>query len=152
MYLTIGAHEGYALYDDFENYEILFEKEEILDSYVLDGNLLTHERINYGKGVKNLPLAYDYFAVDATVFKDVVSRKVWLHHKKAGKVLSVEFEDFKHLLLWTKPGAPYICIEPWSAVQDFVDAEKDITRKPNVTAIGGGSEKVWKHKITIEKE
>lgn len=152
MYLTIGAHEGYALYDDFENYSILFDKSEELDSYVLDGNLLTHERVNYGKDTKELPLSYEYFAVDATVFKDIVSRKVWLSHKTAGKVLSVEFGDFKHLLLWTKLGARYICIEPWSALQDFVDAEPYIALKPNVTTIDGGNERTWKHKITIEKE
>ena len=147
MYFTIGAHEGYALEDKFENYSIVFEKEEDLHAQVLDGNLLNHEYISLGEGQKELKLDYKYFEIDALVFKDIKSRKVWLKHQEKGKQLQVEFDDFKHLLLWTKPNAPYICIEPWIALPDYVDAECDITKKPDVVKLSSNEQKSFIHVI-----
>ena len=149
MYCTLGAHEGYALEDDFENYSIVFEEKEDLNSYNLEGNLLRYDCTNVGKNTDELVLDYRYFAVDALVFKDIKSRKVWLKHKTQGKLLEVEFTDFNHLLLWTKPNAKYICIEPWIAVPDMVDANQDITRKPNVVVIDSKRSKSFIHAIKV---
>ena len=147
MYCTLGAHEGYALEDDFENYSIVFEEKETLRSYNLKGNLLGYDYTDVGENVDELVLDYRYFAVDALVFKDIKSRKVWLKHKTQGKILEVEFSDFNHLLLWTKPNAKYICIEPWIAVQDMVDSNQDITQKPNVVVIAPKESKGFTHRI-----
>lgn len=147
MYFTIGAHEGYALDDSFENYSIVFEKAEDLHAIVLDGNLLTNEFVNVGENTKSLALDYKYFEVDALVFKDVNSRKVWLKHNKKGNLLQIDFDGFKHMLLWTKPNAPYICIEPWVALPDYVDAPNDITKKPDVVCLEPNGEKSFIHVI-----
>ncbi len=149
MYCTLGAHEGYALEDDFENYSIVFEEKEYLNSYNLEGNLLTYDYTNVGENIEELALNYRYFAVDALVFKDIKSRKVWLKHKTQGKLLEVEFSDFNHLLLWTKPNAKYICIEPWIAVPDMVDSNQDITQKPNVVVIDSKGSKSFIHVIKV---
>ena len=147
MYFTIGAHEGYALDDKFENYSIVFEKPEQLHAITLDGNLLTNDFVNVGENTTELKLDYKYFEIDALVFKDINSRKVWLKHKDNGKVVQVDFDGFKHLLLWTKPNAPYICIEPWIALPDYVDAPNDITKKLDVVKLAPNSTKSFIHVI-----
>ena len=30
----------------------------------------------------------------------------------------LDTEDFPHLTLWTKPAAPFLCIEPWAGEPD----------------------------------
>lgn len=147
MYFTIGAHEGYAIGGKFEDYSIVFEQKEDLNSYILDGNLLSYDYICLGKNSNELALDYKYFEVDALVFKGIKSRKVWLKHKTKGNILSVEFSDFNHLLLWTKPNAPYICIEPWIATPDMTDSCQDITKKPDVVKIESAGQKTFSHVV-----
>jgi hypothetical protein len=102
-----------------------------------------------GENTNELVLDYRYFEIDALVFKDIKSRKVWLNHKTKGKLLEVEFSDYNHLLLWTKPNAKYICIEPWIAVPDMVDSNQDITQKPNVVIVNPKEYKSFIHKIKV---
>ena len=146
-YFTIGAHEGYALDDKFEKYSIVFEKPEQLHALTLDGTLLSHDYVSLGENQTELKLDYKYFEIDALVFKDIKSTKVWLNHKEKGKLLQIDFADFKHLLLWTKPNAPYICIEPWVALPDYVDAPNDIAKKPDVVKLEPNQTKSFIHVI-----
>ncbi len=147
MFFTIGAHEGYALENDFSSYSIVFAEDEDFKALKLYGNLIGDEYINLGKG-KELKLNYDYFAVDALVFKNINSRKVILKHNKLGEIVNVVFDNsFKHLLLWTKPNAPYICIEPWVALPDRVDTNQNIIEKPDVVKVCSGESKSFIHTI-----
>jgi galactose mutarotase-like enzyme len=63
--------------------------------------------------------------------------------------LEVEFSDYNHLLLWTKPNAKYICIEPWIAVPDMVDSNQNITQKPNVVIVNPKEYKSFIHTIKV---
>ncbi|MGN0742096.1 MAG: hypothetical protein ACI4L8_05565, partial [Candidatus Fimadaptatus sp.] len=114
---------------------------------VLHGNLLGHETIELTHDSDTLPLKYDYFAVDAIVLRGVNSRAVTLRTDLHGRAVRVEFPGFDYLLFWTKPNAPYICIEPWCNFQDWVDADKDITHKPGVIALQPGERRIHTHTI-----
>lgn len=147
MYFTIGAHEGFALDDEFSNYSVTFEVEEDLKALTLYGSLIGDEYTDMGK-VKELKLSYDYFAIDALVFKDIKSKALTLKHKDKGEVMRICSDDnFKHLLLWTKPNAPYICIEPWVALPDRVDSNQNIEQKPDVVKLAAGESKSFIHTI-----
>ncbi len=148
MYFSIGSHEGYACPEGIEEYSIVFDKCEDLDSSILDGNLLEYNTVNVGKNTCELPLRYEYFAVDALVFLSLKSRKLSLKNKATGETVGVEFDGADYLLLWTKPGAKYICIEPWSGIPDFVDSDFDITNKKGITKLGANDTYVKKHSIT----
>ena len=53
--------------------------------------------------------------------------------------LKFTFENLPNLALWQKPGAPFICIEPWHGTAALVGASDDITKRPygNVLQPGG---------------
>ncbi|UKI38072.1 MAG: hypothetical protein L6V93_08775 [Clostridiales bacterium] len=42
---------------------------------------------------------------------------------------------FDCLMLWTKPGAPYICIEPWTSAPDDEASDYDFTKKFCITKL-----------------
>lgn len=132
MYFSIGAHEGYACPEGIEAYSIIFDEVENLDSNVLNGELLEYNTVNVGKNTNELPLKYDYFLVDALVFLNLKSKMVKLKNRITNEVVTLEFKDHDYFLLWTKPGAKYICMEPWCGIQDFVDSDFDITKKRGV--------------------
>ena len=147
MYYSVGAHEGYYCPEGIEEYSIIFDKRENLDSNILNGNLLEHEIVNVGENTCELPLKYEYFAVDALVFLNLNSRKVSLKNRKTGVEVGLEFEDHDFFLLWTKPGAKYICMEPWCGCQDFVDSDYDFKNKKGIIKLSGREEKTKTHKI-----
>lgn len=151
MYFTIGAHEGYVLSDEFTDYSIIFSQPENIFAIGLEGSLITDDYINYGENVKELRLNYAYFEQDAIILKNIKSKKVSIKNNRTGKnCLSVDFADFKHLLLWTKPNAPYICIEPWVALPDQVYASGNIEEKTDVVKLLAGQTIKFTHVITLD--
>lgn len=147
MYFSFGAHEAYACPEGIEDYSVIFEVPEELNSNILNGNLLEYETVHIGSDVKELPLKYEYFAVDALVFLNLKSRKATLKNRKTGKEITVTFDGADYFLLWTKPGGKYICLEPWCGIQDFVDSDYDITKKPGIRKLSPDSVYAWKHSI-----
>ena len=149
MYFSAGAHEGYACDEGVENYTIVFEKEEDLVANVLEGNLLGYSTVELGKGTKELKLKDEFFKVDALVFLNLKSRKVWLRNDTTGESFSVAFDGADYLLLWTKYKAKYLCIEPWFGISDFTDSNKDFVNKRGITKLDANKVCVNAHTISF---
>ncbi|QQN75355.1 aldose 1-epimerase family protein [Croceicoccus sp. YJ47] len=74
------------------------------------------------------------FAEDALIFDALRSRRV--RFGVPGRTrLEIGFDDFSALGIWTKPGAPFLCIEPWQGIADPVGFDGDIFAKPGIMAI-----------------
>ena len=149
FWYSVGSHEAYATPEGIEQYEIVFDEAETLDNYPLDGNLILHEPITMASHTRVLPLRYEYFAVDALVFRTLKSRGVTLRSKVHDRVIRVDFPGHDTLMFWTKPGAGYICIEPWCNSPDFVDADLRIDKKPGFIRLGAGESAERTHTITV---
>lgn len=149
MYFSIGSHEGYYTPEGIEDYDVIFPQNETLNSCVLYGNLLSNQELPIIKDSNVLPLYDKYFTVDALVFKDLKSRSATLRNRKTGKAVKVDFPDADYFLLWHKPNSPYMCLEPWSGIQDIVDTGYDITEKEGIIALPSGLEYNNTHTITI---
>ncbi|NJC34926.1 galactose mutarotase-like enzyme [Sphingomonas jejuensis] len=77
------------------------------------------------------------FAHDALVWDDLTSRS--LRFEGAGGVaLDITFPDTPMLGLWMKPGAGYLCIEPWQGHADPEDATSDLRAKPGIVEVAPG--------------
>jgi len=145
----IGAHEGYATPGGIEGYNIVFDEAETLANHVLHGNLIAREPVVMGQNVKELALKYDYFAVDALVFTSVKSRGVTLTSHRDGAKIRVDYPQHDVLMLWTRPGAEYICIEPWTNAPDYVDSDMHIEHKAGCLRLEPGQEVERCHVITV---
>lgn len=135
MYAAVGAHEAYACDGGIEDYDLIFEKKETLKTHRLEGTLISRKTDTVLFESDTLPLYNKYFLIDALIFTDVKSRFVTLRNRKNGKSVSVDFNGFDYLLVWTKPNAPYICIEPWTTCPSFNDDSYDLSEKEGMTAI-----------------
>lgn len=150
MYYSIGAHEGYACPEGIENYSIVFEKTEDIMCNKIDGHLLSYEKNMIAENCKELPLKQEYFAIDAIIMTDIKSKKAAIRNLETGKiVVEVDFNGFENLLIWTKPNAPYVCIEPWCGITDYTDSDYDITKKPYIIEVLPGEESLRCHSITL---
>ena len=149
LYFSVGAHEGFACPEGIEEYSVLFETPEDLDSTILVGNLLDRKTRNLGRGVCELPLKYSYFDVDAQVFLSLKSRSVTLLNRRTGSKIEVDFPGHDAFLLWTKPGAKYICLEPWCGCPDFVDSDGRPEHKELLIRLNAGEETTRSHTIRV---
>ena len=152
FYFSVGCHEGYMTPEGIEEYEMVFDVEECLAAYPFAGNLSLHEPIVLAEKTRTLPLKYEYFKVDALVFRGLKSKGVTLQGGKDGRKIRVDFPDHPVLMFWTKPnGAPYICIECWCNGPDFVDAPVNIAEKPGFMRVEKGQTVTRTHTITFIK-
>lgn len=135
MYTAIGSHEAYACPEGIEDYDIIFEKTETLKAARVAGKLIERNTDTILFESNTLPLYNKYFDIDALVFTDIKSRFATLRNRKTGKSVSVDFNGFEYLLLWTKPGAGYLCIEPWTTIPSYTDDTYDISLKEGMTAV-----------------
>lgn len=148
MPFSVGAHEAYVCPEGISEYELKFEQSEQLRAHALYGNLLGHETTPILDG-DTLALDPKYFEIDALVFTDVKSRAVTLRNKSTGRGVAVRFDGFPYLLIWQKCGAPYICIEPWCGLPDFVDATGRIVDKPGIIVAAPGETVVRTHSVRL---
>ena len=152
MYFSIGSHEGYFTPEGVEDYDIWFPEEETLDTYVLCGPLLSENCLPIIKKQKCLPIYEKYFMIDTLVFKNLKSRSALLRNRKTGRGIRVDFPDAKYFMVWHKPGAPFLCLEPWNGVADSVDADGAIETKEGIMTLAPAEEYRNTHSITIQNE
>lgn len=153
MYTSVGAHEGYSCPEGIEEYYLEFEKEERLTHNELHGYLLDNEAIVLGENIKEYPLKYDYFTIDARTFLNLKSRSVRLKHKTDSRQIRVDFDGFDYMFVWTMKDVKgkYICIEPWTGIPDFEGSSYNLEEKVGMNIIEKGKTLTKVHTITIEK-
>lgn len=147
MYYSIGSHEGYDCPEGIEAYDVVFEKEEVLNNCLLDGAVLSGETEPILLSGNVLPLKEAYFLKDALIFKNVESRKAALVNRESGQKTIVSFPECEYLLLWHPVGAPFMCIEPWEGICSTKGDSGDITEKEGIIALDSKVEKVHTHII-----
>ena len=153
MYFSIGGHEGYACPEGIEEYTLKFEKKETLTHNRLNGNLLTDDVTVLAEDTDELPLKNSYFDVDALTLLNLKSRKVSLCHKDGTKKITIDFDGFDYMFVWTKPceEPKYLCIEPWCGIPDFEGTSYDIKEKLGINTVNPGDTFKRVHTITIEE-
>src|SRR5581483_282697 len=78
---------------------------------------------------RRLALADALFENDAILFDQLNSRSV-TYGADEGPRIRVDFPDSPFLGVWTKPGAQFICIEPWHGIADPEGFAGEFTAKP----------------------
>ncbi len=149
MYFSMGAHEGYACPEGIEDYKVIFDEKSDLRASIIDGILVTDDYVTIKKDAGELDLLYDYFATEALVFRDVKPNQIILTNGK--REITVEYKDFKNLLLWTKPDARYLCIEPWTGIPDVAGSSFELSEKADITSIEGGAQHSAVHTMTFRR-
>lgn len=143
VYFSVGGHPAFNApffpNEQYEDYYLEFEVEEKLERHLLaaDGMFSGKTEPVTFDG-KKLWLKKDLFNDDAIVFKNLKSREVALKSKNHDKALTFEFPHFNYLGLWAKPGAPFVCIEPWLGCADTENQPKDISQKEAIQKVEVG--------------
>ena len=139
---SIGGHPAFLCPSDngsFEDWEVVFSPEEELISFSVttDGYIDSENTYKVDNENGHIKLNRDLFAIDALIFDRVKNHKVTLMHKSSKQGVTMEFDDFPSLGIWTKPtqGAKYVCLEPWCGMGHLVCENKKLFDKHDIIKI-----------------
>ena len=137
MYFSLGTHPAFALdvNDDIKlsDYYLEFEKNETSKKYKLnEKGLVLDEKADCLNNENKLKITENVFDDDAIIFEGLKSEKVAIKNSKNSKKLSVEYKGFPYIAFWSKPKAPYVCIEPWYGISDFESASGKLEEKTGI--------------------
>ncbi|MDE2403966.1 MAG: aldose 1-epimerase family protein [Sphingomonadales bacterium] len=129
-----------------DDHRLRFDREERADIARIDAAGLVARREPTPVRGRDLPLADSLFTDDALIFAPVHSHGLD-YGVPGGEQLRVEFPDFPDLGVWTKPGAGYLCLEPWLGHADPVEPYGEIFAKPGICTLQPGQS--WQATMTI---
>jgi len=140
MHFGVGAHPGFMCPiesgEKFSDYYLEFSEPETAELLTVrpDG-FFGHETKPFLSNEKIINLEHGLFVPDALVFKGLKSNEISLKSKNHGKHVRVRFDGFEYLGIWTKVGAPYVCIEPWTSLGDYFDFTGEFEKKPGIARL-----------------
>ncbi|MFD1096462.1 aldose 1-epimerase family protein [Salegentibacter chungangensis] len=154
MYFSLGGHPAFNAPlnegESYEDYYLEFDQKMDLRTYVLsDAGLVSEQTEGILDNEDKIRLHNQLFEKDALIFKNIPSKKVFLKSKKTGPVLKFEYQDFKNLGLWAKPGAPYVCIEPWLGIADVEGTDQNLKTKEGIIELESGEDFEAAYTISI---
>ncbi|SEL62779.1 Galactose mutarotase [Sphingomonas palmae] len=131
------------------DHRITFATEEPDTLRVLnaDGQITAEHRASPLDG-RTLHLTDALFERDALIWDHVHSQSV-RYGGERGPALEIAFPDTPMLGVWTKPGAPFVCVEPWHGIADPVDYTGEFRDKPGVFEVAPGGEKRITMSVTL---
>lgn len=90
----------------------------------------------------------ELFAADALIWDQVHSRAL-TYSAPSGASLAIGFPDTPMLGIWQKPGARYLCIEPWQGIADPLGYAGDFREKPGVVVLPPGEARGYRMEVTV---
>jgi len=144
LFFSLGEHPAFrcSLKDKNAKHDtcyLEFEKNETaaISLITADGLISADTKPSMiNTNILNLPK--NVFDGDALVYKEMNSKKVSLVNKEEGKLVTLAYKDFPYLGIWSKPMAPYVCIEPWLGIADSHDSNHQFEEKDAILPLEGG--------------
>lgn len=150
--MSFGWHPAFAWPLPYgrprDAHRIMFERDEGPNIVELEDGLFAATRPSPLAG-RDLALADALFADDALIWSPVASQSV-TYGADAGPRLRVDFPETPDLGIWTKPGAAFVCIEPWHGHADPAGFTGDFRDKPGVFEVAPGD--AWRCDVSITLE
>ena len=154
MPFSFGYHPAFAWPLPYggaaEDHRIVFERDEPAPIRRLDpatGLVAPEPQPSPVEGKVYAP-TYADFEADALIWDELASRSL-TYGVPGQPCLCIEFPDTPMLGIWQKPGARYLCIEPWAGIADPLGFTGDFTDKPGVMTLAPGAQQRLRMDLTL---
>jgi galactose mutarotase-like enzyme len=140
---SVGAHPAFRwpLADDVAKraHTLTFSDPEPAPIRRLQDGLLRPDSVPTPIQGRTLALDESLFAEDAIILDQLASRSVRFAAPD-GPFVEVAWDGFPQLGIWMKPGADFLCIEPWSGFASPVGFDGDFRDKPGIRLLAPGEQ------------
>jgi galactose mutarotase-like enzyme len=156
MFFSLGGHPGFTCpvheNEIYSDYYLEFEKPETAKTWrVLENGLIGKDTFSVFDESARIDLHPDIFDNDALVFKNLNSSSVSLKSKRSKQVVTFSFDDFTYLGIWAKPGAEFVCIEPWLGIADSNDSDRNFKHKEGIMKLDAKNSFKASYSIIIDE-
>ncbi|MDE3175585.1 MAG: aldose 1-epimerase family protein, partial [Pseudomonadota bacterium] len=140
MPYACGLHPGFAWGPPHEGAWVRFAAAERAEVPVIaPGGLFSDQtRAIPLQDGRNLPLDDALLAREALCFLNLASRALRFEPGD-GSALEMTLDDFPHVALWSRPPAPFLCLEAWTGYGDPVGFSGDLDEKPSMRRLAPGA-------------
>lgn len=141
MYFSLGGHPGFMYEGNLEEQQFEINTDEDLDRLELNMQAALFSRnITRGfvKGGAPIVITPHIFDNDAMVFHNFRFTEIALVNRNSRHGVTMQLSGFPYIGLWSMPGAPYACIEPWYGLADFDDFFGELPEKDGVEMLEAG--------------
>ncbi len=149
LYASVGSHEAYACPEGFDKYEVVFETAEPLHSLLVGADGMHRETFEVEAPNGVLALHNGLLDNDSLVFSNLQSRCVTLRNRESGRGVKVAFDGAEKLVFWSKPDAPFMCVEPWCGFPDWAGFDGEFQDKEGMRRIEAGDTFRVAHHMTF---
>ncbi len=150
---SIGAHPAFRwpLQPGLakEAYTLTFDKQETAPIRGVADGLLTEPDRPSPVIDRRLALAEGLFKDDALIFEQPASQSVRFAAAD-GPAITIAWEGFTQLGLWSRAGGDFLCIEPWSGMASPSAFAGEFMLKPGLMLIPPGESRTAAYRITVE--
>ncbi len=98
-----------------------------------------------------LALSHDLFANDALIFPEGAGTGLTFA-AEGGPSLHFTFENLPNIALWQKPGAPFLCVEPWHGMAAHAGGTAELVERPYTVALAAGDQMRFGFTVEIRDE
>ena len=150
MLFSVGAHPAFkvplANNTSFEDYYLEFSSVENTGTWPLSAEgLIEEEAIPLLNNTNTLPLKKSLFYKDALVLKQLQSTAISLKSHQTPHGLTMQFEGFPFMGIWSAKDADFVCLEPWCGIADSVFSTGNLHEKEGINSLNPGTnfERTW---------
>lgn len=143
LLFKVGGHPGFLLpeMEKEKEYSLYFpEKGRLLYLFIDPATGLAMADKAHELSLKNgcLGIGKHLFDRDALIFDDEQIKEVSILRPDGSRYLTMECEGFPSMGIWAKPGAPFVCLEPWDGRCDNLGCTKELEKKPGLNRLQPG--------------
>ena len=146
MYYSFGAHPAFNC--EIGDYLEFSENEQLLTERIDHESILIEEKFPVDIQGNRLNITANLFDDDALILSGYKSKALSLKSDNHNRTVKFNF-DSPVLGIWAKPGAPYVCIEPWWGINDNYDKKDDLSQKREIMSLKPGESKSFNWTIEI---
>jgi galactose mutarotase-like enzyme len=108
---------------------VRFPKKMRAERVLLEDGYRTKKRELVMKNTEFLPLSSELFSRDAIVLRNPEVEELTLEAEGSPRSVRVAFTPCTWLGVWSQPGAPFVCLEPWRGVAAKIGDTPDVESK-----------------------
>ncbi|WDR01216.1 aldose 1-epimerase family protein [Devosia algicola] len=116
----------------------------------LHNGLLTTQRQPSPFRAGRLRLEAGLFAEDAMIFSEGAGDSL-VYGVAGGQRIEFSWSGLPNLALWTKRGAPFLCIEPWHGTAAKMNGSNDIMHRPYALMLKPGTARTFGYKALFKR-
>lgn len=146
LYFSIGGHPGFHIAGALSDYYLDFGGDYQLPQHLIEGNYYSGKTREIALS-RHFVLEDKFFETDAIVLKKPPFQSLGFGRVGSGRMFTFHGHDWSALGLWTKPGAPFFCIEPWWGWADAINATGNLEEKEGIHVLAPGAEQLFRYDI-----